>query len=383
MNINNEGHLKIALLAEGVRISEKAKEKIGDHWLEKIYSYSLTDWTDEKQIFPSDIILGGKVVVGFRFNPNSRWLIEKDKDIYIISDNVSKNQYEGISYSQRPKYYDNLTGCGASMQSIGVSCGNHGISFFVNNYCEYFKDGQNCRFCSLVPSQSIFSETKNLKSVNQVKHTIKKILEIEDPLDFIQLSGGSFYNHDREVRNYLKYIEVIKNELINSGHQKYIPIHLTSMPPKDLSLLKKLKSAGLDTISFDLECPTENYFRKYCPGKQNSYGYSQMRKALEQALGVFGQGNVYTIVILGIEPPELFIQSIKELAESGIIPTINIYHYDPLIQNKMDVKFPDTELLISAASELAKTFSNYNIVPGKLGCAHYDIGNELKNGYFN
>ncbi|MBU4086518.1 MAG: hypothetical protein KKB21_02990, partial [Nanoarchaeota archaeon] len=201
MDMTNAGQLKIALLVQGIQLEESAKQSLGEKWQEKIYSYSLTDWVDKKIVLPSDIKLDERVYVGFRFNPNSPWMLVGDDNGRRVVDR------EGLEVKAalipRPPYYDRLTSRGEKMQSIGVSCGNHGVSFFLNSYCEYFKDGENCRFCSLVPTQKKFLDTVKIKTVEQVRETTQAILDLGCKLDFIQLSGGSLYDHNKENRDYI------------------------------------------------------------------------------------------------------------------------------------------------------------------------------------
>jgi len=368
------------LLIRGMRINDAARESLGEKWQEKIYSYSLTDWVDRKIVLPSDIKLDNRVYVGFRFNPNSDWeLIRDEKELKLRNIEGKEMSAELIP---RPTYYDLKTSEGDKMQAIGVSCGNHGVSFFVNSYCEYFRYNENCKFCGLVPTQKIFSDTVKRKTPQQVMETTKAILDLGCKVDFIQLSGGSSYNHDKEVKDYIPFISVINQELEKRGLKGKIPIHLTSMPPKNLEILLELKDAGLDTISFDLECPTHFFFKKYCPGKEKSYGYENIRKALIKAQDIFGKRNVYSIVILGIETRKTFINGIEDILKDGVIPTINIFHYDPFCSQDIDVKNPDIEESIKTTQNIANLFRRYNAVAGKLGCAHYDIGHEIRKGYF-
>jgi hypothetical protein len=202
----NLGHLKVHLLIDGMDITNEAKEGLGDIWQEKIYSYSLTDWTTKKMILPSDIKLGGKVYVGFRYNPKSKWILDKKDEIFRILKNRETGEEYDVKLINRPKYYNYETTDGKKMQSVGVSCGNHSISFFINSFCQYFMKNEQCKFCGLVPTQKKFRDTVKLKKVSQVKETMNKILEMGDPVDFVQFSGGSKYDHDLEVREYIPHL---------------------------------------------------------------------------------------------------------------------------------------------------------------------------------
>lgn len=380
MNIENAGHLKIALLAEGMRIDNEAKEGFGELYQEKIYSYSLTDWIDKKILLPSDIKLDKRVYVGFRFNNDSRWKLTKDSNKETSVLELDGEYVTDICLIPRPKYYNYKTKDGIPLKSIGTSCGNHAVSFFINGYCEYYRNNENCRFCGLVPTQKRFSDSLKTKKVEDVRECIEDMLELECPLDFIQLTGGSFYNHDFEARLYSPYIKTIKESLEQAGLDGKIPIHLTCMPPNNLSIIDELKENGLDTISFDLEFSEKKYFKKYCPGKSKSKGYDGIINALKYAKGVLGQGNVYSIIICGIEPPEMFVKGVEKLLNEGVIPTLNIYHKDPLSQ--MGFGNPDIEELIYTTDKVADLFKEYGVKAGRLGCAHYDIGHEIWKGYF-
>jgi len=288
-----------------------------------------------------------------------------------------------VDLIQRPPYYGLVSSDGKPLQSIGVSCGNHGVSFFINSYCEYFSRGEQCKFCGLVPTQKKFSDTVKMKKAEQVRECMEGILRTNSPIEFVQFSGGSLYDHDAENRQYLTFIRTVREALENNNLTGKVPIHLTCMPPHDMGILGELKDAGLDTISFDMECTTPEFFEKYCPGKTKTQGYSGMRSALRKANEVFGHGNAFTILIAGIEPRETFIGGLRDIMDDGIVPTINIYHNDPLCSSDMDVGDPDVEELIEMAYDAAGLFKQMGAVPGKLGCAHYDIGHEIRKGYFD
>lgn len=107
-----------------------------------------------------------------------------------------------------------------------------------------------------------------------------------------------------------------------------------------------------------------------------------MRNALNYARDIFGTGNAFSIVILGIEPRDTFIKSLENIMKDGIVPTLNIYHYDPLCSTDMDITDSDVEEIIEIAKDVSTLFKSYGTVPGDLGCAHYDIGHEIEKGYF-
>lgn len=380
MDLTNAGEIKIDLLLKGVNVSEEAKEGLGTKYQEKNYSYCLTDWTNKKEIFPSNLFLDNRVFVGFRYNKDSPWKVEGTIDSKVLTFN--KKEICAVDFTPRPKYYDKLLKDNKVLQSVGLSCGNHGVSFFVNTFCEYFKNDENCKFCSLVPTQKKFNDMVKNKKSDQVSECLDKILELNCHLDFIQFSGGSFYNHDREAKFYMKYIEGVSKVLAERKLKGIMPVHLTCMPPHNDNFIKEWKKLGLDTLSYDLEFPTRTFFEKNCPGKSKSKGYDGIRNSLKKSIDIMGPGNVYTILIAGIEPQESFTYGIESLLKDGVIPTINIFHNDPFNYSNMDVGIIDEEALIDSIYLIAELFKKYGAKAGKLGCAHYDIGHEIKKGYF-
>ena len=156
MDITNPGHLKIALLAQGMRITETAKYGLGSKFQEKVYSYVTTDWVNEKRLLPSDIKLDGRVFVGFHYKPLSRWELDREpnrnngRDRLVLR--LNGDTLTNVELIPRPVYYDMRTSDDIPIQAVGVSCANHGVSFFINEYCQYFSKGEQCRFCSLVPT---------------------------------------------------------------------------------------------------------------------------------------------------------------------------------------------------------------------------------------
>lgn len=379
LDLTNAGHLKVALLCEGMRFDERLRGSLGVEHQEKIYSYVITDWTSEKLAFPSEIRLD-RCYVGFHFNPLSSFEIAPDGD-GALAIWFGDRRLMGASLIGRPAFYARRTSDGVPMSAVGCSCANHGVSFFIRDRCFYFNDGEECRFCSLGPTQESFSDTLKFKKLRQVEETMAAIIEEGDRIDFVQLSGGSTANHDREVATYLPYISALRGQLDADPRYAGTRVHLTTMPPHDMSLLEDLRAAGLDTISFDLECPSADQFEKYCPGKTRTYGYAGMRSALRAAVEVFGAGNVFTIVIAGLEPSDTFLPSLRNVMDDGIVPTVNVYHHDPLVGD-IDVAHADPEVIVRLAQELAVEFASRDMRAGLLGCAHYDIGHDLRKGYF-
>lgn len=92
----------------------------------------------------------------------------------------------------------------------------------------------------------------------------------------------------------------------------------------------------VDAACFNLEVWSEDLFSRICPGKHAFVGYSRWIESLENAVGIFGKGRVYTAMVAGIElepeygmsweqASELAIAGAEALCSKGIIPIYSLY----------------------------------------------------------
>jgi len=92
----------------------------------------------------------------------------------------------------------------------------------------------------------------------------------------------------------------------------------------------------VDSVCFNLEVWSEALFEKVCPGKNRFVGYRQWIESLQNAVGLWGRGRVYSAMVSGIElEPEydmsweqaadLAIEGAADLCSRGIIPIYSLY----------------------------------------------------------
>lgn len=117
-------------------------------------------------------------------------------------------------------------------------------------------------------------------------------------------------------------------------------IVLVVTPPKDMGLLYALRDSGVARVVFNVEAITEEGFAKYCPGKAE-LGYSYFFERLTKAVEVFGRGNVWSNLVLGLEPVDRALERCGEYARKGIVVSANVLHLDK--GNTLDCKVPSEE----------------------------------------
>ena len=74
----------------------------------------------------------------------------------------------------------------------------------------------------------------------------------------------------------------------------------------------------VDAACFNLEVWSEDLFSRICPGKHAFVGYSRWIESLENAVGIFGKGRVYTAMVAGIELEPEYGMSWEQASELAI-----------------------------------------------------------------
>jgi len=113
----------------------------------------------------------------------------------------------------------------------------------------------------------------------------------------------------------LQYIEAIKAEL----GWDYVPGNFNGTTPPDFSEMDRLHEAGLLGWGSNLEVWNPDVFRWMCPGKHRTVGRERWIEGLKHAVSVFGRGNVYSLLIMGLENKDSFLEGVKAQSEMGVV----------------------------------------------------------------
>ena len=73
-----------------------------------------------------------------------------------------------------------------------------------------------------------------------------------------------------------------------------------------------------------MEVWDKKYYEAICPGKAESTSHDEFVKSIKKAVGIFGEGNVNTIFVMGLEPKETFLEGVTAISELGanVIPFV-------------------------------------------------------------
>lgn len=109
----------------------------------------------------------------------------------------------------------------------------------------------------------------------------------------------------------------------------------------------------------NLEVANDELRKKICPGK-SKISYEHYYKAFEKAVGVFGWGQVSSVLIAGIQPKEDIMAECEKMAKIGVFPTVMPIR--PLDNAPVDISIRcKTQDLIEIATHLSGLLVKYNL----------------------
>ncbi|MDE7201739.1 MAG: ATP-grasp domain-containing protein [Lachnospiraceae bacterium] len=197
--------------------------------------------------------------------------------------------------------------------------------------CENKNLGKGCAFCNVPYSEYRFS-------MKQILQALQSLKNLDIHFRHILIGGGSCLAPDSwdkiiEICNYLKSDNVFREKPISI---------MTMLPPK--SMLIKLKNAGVEEVAFNLEIADEKLARQLMPAKR-SLGKDAYYEILQDAVRIFGIGNVRSALLVGLDKEQDIYNEIVTLAEIGVIPCLSAFRALPKTPYENDLG-PDNAYLL-------------------------------------
>jgi hypothetical protein len=113
-----------------------------------------------------------------------------------------------------------------------------------------------------------------------------------------------------------------------------LPVDVMMPPRKDLGHPERLRAAGINMVSINLEVSDPERARKIAPVKSR-VGRDHTLAYIERAVEAFGVGFVQSLVVFGaaMEPMESTLRGVQDLVDRGCIPVLSAFrphHLTPL-----------------------------------------------------
>lgn len=212
----------------------------------------------------------------------------------------------------RPRFYDLQTADGVPYWKIALLHLDSVASTVVQT-CSYWGNSDQCQFCGIGLSLEA-GRTTAKKTPEQLAEVAVAAKELDGAVD-ATLTTGSSNAPDRGARYVARCGQAVKQA---AG----LPVEVQFEPPRDLDVLDEIGEMGIDSVGIHIETFDPAVLARVAPGKART-GIDRYFETWERAVGVFGEGQVSTYVILGMgEDPELVVEGCRRAIDIGVYPFV-------------------------------------------------------------
>jgi hypothetical protein len=283
---------------------------------------------------------------------------------------------------------DRRTSDGKECADYLTQRGPHCLFVDAINFCAYVKRGEACGYCLLGPVMNTKIELGRLPAVNDFKMVAEAVAIACEELDLrhLKLCGGALYDIRKEARLYIECLEAIL-DFIDPPEE--IGIFSQALEKEDQL---RLKDMGATNALFDMEVWDKDMWPRILPGKTRAVGWEKWLACLEDAVDIFGRGNVGTNFVAGCEsaPHPGFmsreegfkstVNGFEDLISRGILPWFTVWTAYPGI-TKFEVDDPpQADYYLRLGMELHELLEKHNFYPD-LGFAEMGVDPESLGVY--
>jgi len=203
-------------------------------------------------------------------------------------------------------------------------------------YLMTYKEGKctaNCGFCPQARGSK-----SNIEQLSRVSWPTFPTLNVLSGLG-IMARQGKIKRVCIQALNYsivFVHLEALVKEI---KKQAAIPVSVSCQPLKAVNI-ELLAEAGVDRLGIALDAATEALFDKV-KGKSagGSYGWENQFSLLNQAIAVFGKGNVSTHLIVGLgETEKEAAQTIQKCVDMSVLPAL--FAFTPIRGTRLESNSP-------------------------------------------
>lgn len=308
--------IKGGLFMSGVRLDPSAYEGIGTVWKEDLgqHHYNPSAGLRRPNLVPYALHLPHGLYTPLYQSPKSPLVLRREGGtLYLYLDDL---RLFPVEYEKRPAYYSRSTSTGAPMPFIGPHRLRRQVLFEYNAYCRFFSDNTQCLFCGIISEKPPYHghyQRYFVASPEEVGEVAEAAYS-EGDCSELQITGGVLPGR-AEVPYILDAGRAIKSRL---GVDTIPGSQAVLVPPSTLSEIDGLKEAGWQGVAFNLEIWDPRLWPGIVPGKAAVLPREGWLEALEYAVGVFGKGQVTSVLVAGLEPKGSHWEGVEWLAERGI-----------------------------------------------------------------
>ena len=369
--MENRGYLelKTELLVNGIDATPDALRQVGSRFKEQNHGLFGWDFEDHTGVaLPDDFALPDGTIVQFRRSRRSNYLVDLTDDELVLRH--GKTAICKVEWLPRPDFYNQKTTSNNGMVKIGQVGGKDCLFFCYNNYCSHFFKNEQCLFCNLVATSTTYNSVLRKKDTEDIGEVAKAAFS-EGDVRHVLLTGGCF-NHQKEIELVSNIVKSIRDHTgFNSVRGTILP-----SPPRSMEEIQKYCDSGIQAIGFSMEIWDEKLYQAICPGKSKSFSHEAFIGSIKNAVKVFGEGNVYGVFVMGLEPRVTFIEGVKVLAGLGanVVPFV----WSPNPGSKLEGhRAPTSKWYVETVQEAAEIVLEAKVPAGTENHCYKCDGNSL------
>ncbi|ROO25334.1 radical SAM protein [Salinisphaera orenii MK-B5] len=219
-----------------------------------------------------------------------------------------------IQFAPQPRFYARSTADGVPYWQIAQLHSTDVLATTVFQTCvRYGRRATSCQFCAI--GQSLADgRTINRKTPAQLAEVARAAVELDGVKHMVMTTGTPNFT-DRGAAILCESAFAVRSAVD-------LPIQAQCEPPDDPVWFARLKAAGVDSLGMHLEAVTPEVRARIMPGKAEVTPDAYL-EAFEQAVAVFGRGQVSTYILAGLGDTRAAILAMsEELIARGVYPFV-------------------------------------------------------------
>lgn len=315
--------LKIALLMQGVKITEAVAERQSEYGIRP----ATNDAVDIKfgNNFYNVVI---NAPLNNKFSAFTPFEITVGNDSKLLLTYYGKEIADVGLYST-DKLENNKTSNGFRYSDVAYLSTDR-LRVHVTNQCIYKIDKKStCKFCNIIP-------TCGEINIDAIAEVVRSHWEKRDEtgLRHFLIGGQSPEQNERTIETVAQITQVIKNCTREPNGSTNAEVYAMILPCE--SGIQDLKDAGLNQLSFNIEIFDPVCAKKYMPGK-GAIPREKYKKCLLNAKRVWKEScdtpiekamikrQIRSMLIFGLESKKSFFEGMSWMIENEIQPIISLF----------------------------------------------------------
>ncbi len=219
-----------------------------------------------------------------------------------------------VEFPRQPRFYKLQTFDGIPYSKIAQLHGADVLATTVLQTCiRYGRRSTSCQFCAIGESLKE-GRTINRKTPEQLAEVARAAVLLDSVKHMVMTTGTPNFT-DRGAA-------ILCESAFGVKAAVPLPIQAQCEPPDDAAWFARLRDAGVDSLGMHLEAVTPEVRQRIMPGKA-SVSINAYLRAFEDAVHVFGRGQVSTYILAGLgDTDEAILAMCETLVRMGVYPFV-------------------------------------------------------------